>query len=363
MKVDIIKKVAIIILLVIGLPLTGIIGSGTDISQYLEFPPLTKYVEHEPFSLKVFIILLILITVSTVPLVYRFFSVQSKQRSERPREVFPWWGYAGLILIALTWTIAWTRFEFLSSIQPHTFTPLWVSYIITVNALLFRKTGRSLLTHNRKKFFLLFPASAAFWWIFEFLNRFVQNWYYNRIVDFNGLEYFLHASISFSTVLPAVAGTRDLLLAYRRFREPYINWIRINTGRGKLLSLFILSLSATGLSMIGLYPGILFPLLWVSPGIIIICLKILNGEEHLLSGIPAGNWSRPVASCVAALVCGFFWEMWNYQSMAKWIYSIPSVHVLLLFEMPVLGYAGYLPFGLECSAVEDLLFKNSEENS
>jgi hypothetical protein len=31
------------------------------------------------------------------------------------------------------------------------------------------------------------------------------------------------------------------------------------------------------------------------------------------------------------------------------------VHRFEIFEMPVLGYAGYLPFGLECAVVADLL--------
>jgi hypothetical protein len=48
------------------------------------------------------------------------------------------------------------------------------------------------------------------------------------------------------------------------------------------------------------------------------------------------------------VICGFFWEMWNLHSLAKWVYSIPYVHVGKVFEMPILGYAGYLPFGLEC---------------
>jgi hypothetical protein len=51
--------------------------------------------------------------------------------------------------------------------------------------------------------------------------------------------------------------------------------------------------------------------------------------------------------------------MWNFYSLAKWKYSIPLVHRFAIFEMPVLGYAGYLPFGLECAVVaalmEDLL--------
>jgi len=47
--------------------------------------------------------------------------------------------------------------------------------------------------------------------------------------------------------------------------------------------------------------------------------------------------------------------MWNYFSLAHWKYSIPFVQRFEVFEMPALGYAGYLPFGLECAAAESLL--------
>jgi hypothetical protein len=61
-------------------------------------------------------------------------------------------------------------------------------------------------------------------------------------------------------------------------------------------------------------------------------------------------------AAVAALVCGWWWEMWNSKSLAHWEYAIPSVHRFQLFAMPLLGYAGYLPFGLECLAVTQWLF-------
>ena len=35
---------------------------------------------------------------------------------------------------------------------------------------------------------------------------------------------------------------------------------------------------------------------------------------------------------------------------AFWVYSIPYVNVHHLFEMPLLGYLGYLPFGVYCYA-------------
>jgi hypothetical protein len=42
------------------------------------------------------------------------------------------------------------------------------------------------------------------------------------------------------------------------------------------------------------------------------------------------------------------------MSLAHWEYAIPFVHRFQIFEMPFLGYAGYLPFGLQCLAVAQL---------
>ena len=68
-----------------------------------------------------------------------------------------------------------------------------------------------------------------------------------------------------------------------------------------------------------------------------------------------GDWRLVAAFAVGALVCGFFWEMWNYWAYPKWHYSIPFVQIIHIFEMPLLGYTGYLPFGLEVYAAYHFL--------
>jgi hypothetical protein len=47
--------------------------------------------------------------------------------------------------------------------------------------------------------------------------------------------------------------------------------------------------------------------------------------------------------------------MWNHYSYPKWEYCIPYVQRFQIFEMPLLGYLGYLPFGLQCRVVADLI--------
>jgi undecaprenyl diphosphate synthase len=45
--------------------------------------------------------------------------------------------------------------------------------------------------------------------------------------------------------------------------------------------------------------------------------------------------------------------MWNQFSFAKWLYHLPYVGMLHVFEMPLLGFAGYLPFGILCGMITD----------
>jgi len=40
----------------VGAPLIGVLVTGQPIGRYLEFPPLTRYVRHEPFNGAVFAI-------------------------------------------------------------------------------------------------------------------------------------------------------------------------------------------------------------------------------------------------------------------------------------------------------------------
>jgi hypothetical protein len=47
--------------------------------------------------------------------------------------------------------------------------------------------------------------------------------------------------------------------------------------------------------------------------------------------------------------------MWISNSLAYWQYSVPFVARFHLFEMLIIGYAGYLPFGFECMVVANLL--------
>ena len=96
-------------------------------------------------------------------------------------------------------------------------------------------------------------------------------------------------------------------------------------------------------------------MLWIAPFLIITGIQAACGENTLFHDLTQGDW-RPIwLPAFAALFCGFFWEMWNFKSLPHWEYSVPFVQRFQLFAMPLLGYGGYLPFGLECIAIGRML--------
>lgn len=358
------KKITITvfsILIILTLPAAGVICGGGDLSLYLDFPPVTGYVEHHPFSWIAFTVIWGFIILSTGPLVLHVIKNRSSAKRAITAGFFPWWGYAGICAGILLWIIAWTRLPLLHELQRWTFLPLWISYIITINAFCFKRRGVSLLTDRTGYFLILFPGSAAFWWIFEYLNRFTNNWYYSGSGELSSSGYFFEATLAFSTVLPAVMSTAEVIKTFPRLYSGMDSYIRINLNSPRLTAMIILLISGAGLFMTAIYPELFFPLLWISPVVIILSLQSVFRETGFLSSLNSGDWRAVVIYALAALFCGFFWEMWNIFSQAKWIYSIPYVHRFLIFEMPVPGYAGYLPFGIECAVVAGMLSKRGEE--
>jgi len=356
---------SLVVLLLIGLPLLGIIVAGKPLGRYEEFPPITRYVQHAPFSWALFLILAVFVSAATGPVLLRVLSTARKERGYfsqcrlSPSAHFPWWGWLGTGVLAVACILAWTRFSWFEAWQAFTFSPLWLGYIIIVNALTFRRTGRCMMLQRPAYFFMLFPLSAAFWWYFEYLNRFVQNWYYVGIDSFTPREYFLYATLPFATVLPAVLGTTQWLATFPCLTRPLSHWRRIRIPRPRLVSGVVLLVGAAGLAWLGIWPNVLFAFLWTGPLLVMLSLQVLFGGDHLISDLQRGDWRSVWLPALAGLACGLLWELWNSRSLAHWEYAVPYVQRFSLFEMPLLGYAGYLPFGVECAVIADLFLGRS----
>jgi hypothetical protein len=257
----------------------------------------------------------------------------------------PLHGWLGLGLIAIFWTLNWT----LNGLRTHWgFFPLWLGYCLAIDGLVYRRTGTSLLKRSPAKYVGLFLASAPAWWLFELLNLRTRNWTYPGAEMFSPLEYAFWTTLSFTTVIPAVFGSAEFFASFdfiKRLRSGPV----VGTDRRTTLTFF-----AAGWIMLGLmlaWPNVFFPFIWISLYFILEPINIWLGYRSLADWTRRGDWRPVIALWLGVLLTAFFWEMWNYYSYPKWIYHVPWGNWLHVFEMPLLGYGGYLPFALELYAL------------
>jgi hypothetical protein len=156
-------------------------------------------------------------------------------------------GWLGFVLLAVYSPLNWSL---PGNCKAYLFFPLWLGYILVVDAVVLSGTGTSLWAHSRRGFAMLFITSVPAWWIFEAMNRRTANWECLGSAVFTDLGHYLLYTISYSTVT---------------------------------------------------YP--------------------------------------------------------------KWIFHTPGAQFLHIFEMPLLGYAGYVPFALGLWALKNLLWTRSPSES
>jgi hypothetical protein len=258
-------------------------------------------------------------------------------------------GWIGLLLITVFWTLNWT----LEGLRTHWgFFPLWLGYCLSVDALVLYRKGTSLLTRSWKKYLGLFAISAPAWWLFEAINYRLMNWRYLGAEYFTSLEYGFWATLNFTTVIPAVFGTAELIGSFE-FIHRARRGLVIPTSRRSTLSFFV-----SGWVMLALmltWPLYFFPFVWLSVYFILEPINVWLGNRSLAAWTAKGDWRIVYALWIGVLITGFFWEMWNYYAYPKWEYHVPFVGIGKIFEMPLLGYGGYLPFAMELYALYHLM--------
>jgi hypothetical protein len=116
-----------------------------------------------------------------------------------------------------------------------------------------------LWTRSRRGFVLLFILSVPAWWLFEIINWRTGNWEYLGAGTFTPLEYYALCTLSFSTVMPAVFETAELVRTFRWVKSLRAGARVPDTPRVGLGLLF------TGLVMLALtlaWPKYFYPLVW-----------------------------------------------------------------------------------------------------
>jgi hypothetical protein len=201
----------------------------------------------------------------------------------------------------------------------------WAGVLVALDGLARWRRGASPL-RTSGDWIAAGAASVLFWDVFELVNLRLRNWEYVG-VSRDPWASSAFALVSFATVLPAARlGFSQLRGAEPRPSDAW-RWSKAAAGLG----LLALALA---------FPRHAFPLAWI----------FLWPVCEALAGVRV-----PLKAIALGLPLGLIWEALNWRCARGWVYSIPFFDRPKLFEMPLPGYLGYLPFALECGAALALL--------
>lgn len=287
---------------------------------------------------------------------FRKVIVEEKIKSTTAFPVWFWWS---LPVFISSWFLTWARINIFFNIESYTFVPLWWSFILILDGMVYkRNSGKSLISEKPNTLKLLAVISCFSWFAFEYLNFFVmENWYYPNNKVFSNFGNIFWFSLSYTTVLPAIFEWYMLLKTFKYFRYRYSNGPKVHVSTKALMVYYLVGLFlAFGM---GYYPYLLFWVLWVALVPLLSAAMALTDYWTPFTPIKDGNWAPTMLIALATLFNGFLWEMWNFGSEwfhngapvnpNYWKYSVPYLDKVHIFsEMPILGYCGYLFFGVNC---------------
>jgi hypothetical protein len=222
----------------------------------------------------------------------------------------------------------------------------WWSYIILADSVLAYRNHKFLILNRRLP--MLIMISSGYWCIFELLNVRLQNWHYINLPAESCLRYTGYL-LSFGTVIPAIMITKELLITLLPSLKPEealdggvciwrsYPYVAIASGVACLAAVIV-------------FPLFTFPLAWVFLALIFDGLNYKKGYASFAKEVWNRRSAGLIGSAAAGRICGLMWEAWNFNAVAKWIYTVPFVQGIKLFEMPLPGYAGFPAFGVETIA-------------
>ncbi len=280
----------------------------------------------------------------------------SRPGAPRARRM-PLYGWAGLVVVLVAEYLLAFRVE---PVYTCTTPVMWIGYIAFIDAWTFKRAGRSLLhpsalrsTRGRWLIWIMLPASVFWWLLFEFVNCYLENWHYIGIPD-NPTRYAGYV-ISFATIFPGILCTAEWLLTFDLFQDQGMPETdrkgSVRLTNGFLLGSSILAWMAVAVPMLLPWREArwhLFAPVWV--GYIFLAEPVLYryGAPSLFRAWETRRIRAISAYLFAGVICGLLWEFWNFWAGAKWLYTVPFTETVRYFEMPVLGFLGFIPFAWEC---------------
>ncbi len=258
---------------------------------------------------------------------------------------FKFYGLIGIILIILVETNFFFKIEPLASWY---FPIIWLGYILTIDALVYKLRGDSLISNRFFQFLGMVIISALFWGFFELANFSIQNWSYSGTAGLGTFGKYAFGILSFTTVLPALFETTELIRSIHIFDKAKLKKKHKITKR---LVFTMLSLAILCFLLPIFFPKLTFPLVWLSFFFLLDPINYIHKQPSIIGHLKDRKLVIPLSLLLAGIMLGFLWEFWNYWAIPKWTYEIPFVGFFKIFEMPILGYLGYFPFAFELYAM------------
>ncbi|MEK6934320.1 MAG: hypothetical protein AABW46_00415 [Nanoarchaeota archaeon] len=258
--------------------------------------------------------------------------------------MFKWYGILGILIVLLM------EINFFVKLQPFAnwyFPIIWLGYILVLDAVNKKISGKSLISDNFSKFLGIVIISALFWWIFEFANLGIQNWEYSGLIEDLRIRN-LFGLLSFATVLPGFFETYELIRNLHLFDDKKL---KKKHNISKKFLHWMIGLGVLSLVLPVVLPRFAFPLVWFSFFFILDPINYLHKQPSIIKHLKDRRLVIPVSLLLAGIIMGFFWEFWNYWAIPKWSYDVPFLGFFKIFEMPILGYLGYFPFAFELYAM------------
>ncbi len=229
------------------------------------------------------------------------------------------------------------------------FTPIaWTAYILIADAALLAVAGRSRLRDTPRQFAGVALLSIPLWLIFEAYNLRLANWTYTGL-PMSRLAADFGYAWSFATITPAIFLTADLVESFGWFAT--VRPLKFSTAAKRAMIVAGTLLLVLPIVVPRHLAAQLFALVWVGFVSLLDPINERLGRPSLLGDLERGERARLYSLLISGWVCGWLWEFWNYWASAKWHYIFPIFQRWKVFEMPVPGFLGFLPFALECFAM------------
>jgi hypothetical protein len=222
----------------------------------------------------------------------------------------------------------------------------WWGYILAVDAWIYRRRGASLLTARRDLLALQCILSVAFWCLFEAYNHVMPGWQYVNLPG-DMTQRLIGYAIAFATIMPGLFITCELLQSFWLFentRMPRVRWTNAMLNASVLVGLVFCLAPPL---MPQAWRGYLWALVWMGWFLLLEPFNYRRGMPSIYRDWERGALGRTLQLFATGAICGVLWEFWNMWAFTKWIYIFPLGRSMRFFEMPLVGFLGFLPFALE----------------